>query len=63
MAGDSIVAGAYYARAVEIFKERDYCLSYVKTLQGWASLEAQARNVGRARYLYLESARIAHKVR
>lgn len=63
MAGDSVAAGAYYERAVGAFKEGDYCLNYVKALQGWASLEAQARNATRARYLYLESVRIAHKVK
>jgi hypothetical protein len=63
MAGDSAAAGAYYERAVGVFKEGDHCLNYVKALQGWGSLEAQARNAGRARYLYLESVRIAHRVR
>ncbi|KAG0568473.1 hypothetical protein M758_6G019200 [Ceratodon purpureus] len=59
--GDSVAAGAYYERAVGIFKEGDYCLNHVKALQAWGSLEAQARNSGRARYLYLESVRIAHR--
>lgn len=59
--GDSAAAGVYYERAVGVFKEGDYCLNYVKALQGWGSLEAQARNAGRARYLYLESVRIAHR--
>jgi len=63
MAGDSVAAGAFYERAVKAFREGEYCLNYVKALQGWASLEAQARNATRARYLYLESVRIAHKVK
>ncbi|XP_073392783.1 uncharacterized protein [Physcomitrium patens] len=59
--GDMVAAGAYYERAVGALKKQgDYGLIYVKTLQRWGSLEAQARNASRARYLYLESVRIAH---
>lgn len=56
-------AGAYYERAIGAFKEGDYCLNYVKALQGWASLEAQARNASKARFLYMEAVRISYKVK
>ncbi|XP_024363075.1 uncharacterized protein [Physcomitrium patens] len=60
--GDMVAAGAYYERTIGAFqKQEDYGLKYVKALQGWGSLEAQARNASRARYLYLESVRVAHR--
>lgn len=57
-----MAAGAYYERAIAAFKEGDYCLNYVKALQGWASLEAQARNANKAKFLYVEAVRISYKV-
>lgn len=63
LAGDTVAAGAYYGKAVAILKEKgDYGVDYVKTLQGWGSLEAQARNSSRARSLFQECVRVSGKV-
>lgn len=63
LAGDTLAAGAYYEKAVAILKgKKDYGVDYVKTLQGWGSLEAQARNSSRARSLFQECVRVSEKV-
>jgi len=63
-AGDSIAAGVYYSKAVRAFKKvGDMGLAYVRALQAWGSLEAQSRHASRARHLFLESIRVACKVR
>lgn len=63
LTGDTVAAGAYYGKAVAILKEKeDYGVDYVKTLQGWGSLEAQARNSSRARSLFQECVRVSGKV-
>lgn len=63
LTGDAVAAGAYYEIAIEAFREQgEYSLNYVRALQAWGSLEAQARNSTRARSLFLESIRMARKV-